>query len=94
VIGWGGLSIDPEEPEWGLEVCYALAPNAWGNGFATELVQFSLGVAFQMLSAPLVHAFAKPENLASIKVLQKSGFVLLRYESRLQRNHYAVASVA
>lgn len=95
VIGWGGLSIDPEEPEWGLEVGYALAPSVWGNGFATELVRFSLGFAFQVLSAPEVHAFAKPENLASIKVLQKSRFVLLRYEPSLQRNHYvATASAA
>lgn len=94
VIGWGGLSIDPQEPAWGLELIYAFAPTAWGNGFATELVQFCLGYAFRALAAPEVQAFAKPDNLASISVLQKSGFVLLRYEPSLQRNHYAVAASA
>jgi [ribosomal protein S5]-alanine N-acetyltransferase len=87
-IGWGGLSLDPGEPEWGLEVSYAFSPATWGNGFATELVRFSLAQAFGPLSASEVHAFAKSENTASIRVLEKCGFVHLRYEPRLQRNHF------
>jgi len=90
VIGWGGLSIDPEEPEWGLEVGYAFSPAAWGQGYATELVQFSLGHAFGVLAAQEVHAFARPQNEPSIRVLLKSGFRLLRYEPSLGRNHYLV----
>lgn len=88
VVGWGGLSLDPDEPEWGLEVSYAFAPGAWGQGFATELVEASLSVAFGILQAPEVHAFARPANAASARVLQKCGFTLLRYEPRLERNHY------
>lgn len=96
VIGWGGLSVDPEEPEWGLEVSYAFSPGVWGKGYATELVMYSLAHAFSVLNAPKVSAFAKPENQASIRVLHKSGFRLLRYEPSLQRNHYlaTVASAA
>ena len=93
IIGWGGLSVDQEEPEWGLEVGYAFAPGAWGRGYATELVQYSLAHAFDVLNAREVHAFAKPENAASIKVLHKSGFKVLRYEPSLQRNHY-LATIA
>lgn len=88
VIGWGGLSIDPDEPEWGLEASYAFDPGAWGKGYATELVQYSLAHAFGVLNAAEVHAFAKPENEASIRVLQKSGFKALCFEPRLERNHY------
>jgi len=88
VIGWGGLSVDLEEPEWGLEVSYAFSPAVWGRGYATELVQFSLGHAFQVMNAHEVHAFARPENEASIRVLLKSGFTVLHFEPRLQRNHY------
>ena len=92
IVGWGGLSVDPEEPQWGLEVGYAFAPASWGKGYATELVQFSLGYAFGMLSAQEVHAFAKPANAASTRVLEKCGFSILRYEPSLQRNHYLVCA--
>lgn len=88
VIGWGGLSIDPEEPEWGLEVSYAFSPNVWGKGYATELVQFSLAWAFGSLSALEVHAFAKPENVRSVRLLERCGFSYLCHEPRLTRNHY------
>jgi RimJ/RimL family protein N-acetyltransferase len=76
-IGWGGLSVDLDEPEWGLEVSYAFSPACWGKGYATELVP-----------AREVHAFSRPENARSIRVLEKAGFSYLRYEPRLQRNHY------
>ncbi len=92
VVGWGGLSIDPLEPEWGLEVIYAFAPRAWGLGYATELVQASLGFAFGNIGATEVHAFAKPQNAASARVLQKCGFSLLRYEPALERDHFVAAS--
>jgi len=88
VIGWGGLSVDPEAPEWGLEVSYAFSPPAWGKGYATELVQCSLTYAFGPLSAREVHAFVKPENHRSVRVLEKCGFSHIRYEPRLERNHY------
>jgi [ribosomal protein S5]-alanine N-acetyltransferase len=88
LVGWGGLSIDPDEPVWGLEVSYALAPNAWGKGYATELVQHALAQAFGVLNAPEVHAYARPENAASIRVLHKCGFRLLRHEHTHQRHHY------
>jgi RimJ/RimL family protein N-acetyltransferase len=87
-IGWGGLSVDPEEPEWGLEVSYAFSPTTWGRGYATELVNASLAYAFGPLQAREVHAFAKPENTASFQVLAKCGFRHLRYEPRLHRSHY------
>jgi RimJ/RimL family protein N-acetyltransferase len=89
-IGWGGLSIDPEEPEWGLEVSYAFSPIAWGKGYATELVQASLACAFGPLAVSVVHAFAKKQNTASVRVLEKCGFAYLCYEPRLERSHYLV----
>ena len=92
VIGWGGLSVDPTEPQWGLEVSYVFGQSYWGNGFATELVEYSLAHAFTTLSAKEVNSFVMPENVASIKVLQKCGFQLLRYESRLKRNHYRMSA--
>ena len=45
------------------------------------------------LALPEVGAFARPENAASIRVLEKAGFRLLRFEARLERNHYTIARV-
>jgi RimJ/RimL family protein N-acetyltransferase len=94
VVGWGGLNVDPADPGWGVEVSYFFAPTVWGRGFATELVRASLGVAFGALGLSEVGAFARPENAASIRVLEKAGFAFLRFEPRLERNHYAIAKPA
>ena len=61
-----------------------------GRGFATELVKCSLHHGFEALGLPQISAFAMPANEASIRVLEKCGFKLLRYEPALQRNHYEV----
>jgi RimJ/RimL family protein N-acetyltransferase len=92
IVGWGGLSVDPEQPGWGLEVSYDFARTAWGCGYATELVVLSLAHAFGPMAAPEVHAFAKPQNAASIRVLEKCGFSRLRFEPALERDHYLVTA--
>lgn len=93
VIGWGGLAIDPDEPTWGLEVLYAFAPESWGNGFATELVDFALTCAFDVLGGSQVSAFAMPENVASVRVLERCGFSSRRFVPELQRVHYVANRV-
>ena len=90
VVGWGGLGIDPFAPGWGVEVRYFLHPAHWGRGLATELVRASLRHGFETLSLPAIGAFARPDNAASIRVLEKCGFGLLGYEPALERNHYEV----
>jgi [ribosomal protein S5]-alanine N-acetyltransferase len=88
VIGWGGLNIDPQVPEWGPEVSYFIHPACQGRGFASELVHCSLQHGFNDLRLRRIGAFARPENEASIRVLAKCGFKFLRYEPTLLRNHY------
>lgn len=90
IIGWGGLNVDPFDPGWGIEVSYLFAPAYWGRGYATELVHTSLQYGFEELSIPLIVAFARPQNIASVRVLEKCGFTFLRYEPRLERNHYTI----
>jgi ribosomal-protein-alanine N-acetyltransferase len=90
VIGWGGLGADPFAPGWGVEVSYFLDPAHWGRGFATEVVRASLEHGFARLALPAIGAFARPENAASIRVLEKCGFTFLRYEPALARNHYEI----
>ena len=90
VIGWGGLSIDPFDPGWGIEVSYFFHPACWGRGYATELVRASLQHGFCSLTVPAIGAFGRPANLASVRVLEKCGFKLLGYEPRLERNRYEI----
>ena len=90
VIGWGGLSIDPFDPGWGIEVSYFFDPAYWGRGYATELVRATLQLGFGTLALPAIGAFVRPANIASVRVLEKCGFTLLDYEPQLERHRYEV----
>jgi RimJ/RimL family protein N-acetyltransferase len=90
IVGWGGLNIDPNAPEWGPEVSYFIHAAYQGRGLATELVMASLDHGFAALSLPTIAAFARPENAASARVLERCGFSFVRFEPALDRNHYKV----
>lgn len=92
VVGWGGLNKDPKEPWWGVEVAYYFDPAYWGRGLATELVRESLALAFDDLGLDHVGAFAKPENAASVRVLIKNGFELVRFVPELERDEYRISA--
>ena len=94
VVGWGGLGVDPFDPGWGVEVSYFFDPGCWGRGYATELVRASLAHGFGALSLPEIGAFVRPANAASVRVLEKCGFALMRYEPRLERNRYEIRRAA
>jgi ribosomal-protein-alanine N-acetyltransferase len=85
IIGWGGMYDDPFDPGWGPEVGYFFHPDAWGRGFATELVTASVAVADQVLRLPVLTAFAHPDNAASRRVLEKAGFETIRFVPEMDR---------
>jgi len=64
------------------EIGYALARSAWGNGFMTEAVQTLTQMALHEIPLARVAAVCDVENVASARVLEKSG--MLR-EGRLRR---------
>lgn len=78
IIGWGGLYQDPFEPGWGFEVGYFFHPEAWGKGYASQLVAAALSVADDQLKLSEVWAMAHPENRGSQRVLEKAGFIFAR----------------
>lgn len=57
------------------ELGYRLAASACGRGFATEAVRQALECAFGELGLVRVEADSRPENEASVRVLERSGFV-------------------
>jgi RimJ/RimL family protein N-acetyltransferase len=58
------------------EVCYWRGKEFWGKGIATRALELFLG---QMTERPL-HARAARDNAASIRVLEKCGFLHAREE--------------
>jgi RimJ/RimL family protein N-acetyltransferase len=78
IVGWGGLYEDPFDPGWNFEVGYYFRPEAWGVGYASELVSAALGFADYQLKLPEVWAMAHPDNNGSKRVLEKAGFAFAR----------------
>jgi RimJ/RimL family protein N-acetyltransferase len=73
-VGWGGLSRTVFDGRPELEVGWTVAPDRWGEGFATELGRAMVQVAFGSLAAPELVAFTLPHNGASRRVMEKLGF--------------------
>jgi len=72
LIGFGGLVHPGGQVD--AEVKYAFLPEVWGRGLATEFVQGLIDWAKSAHGLPRVIATVAPENLASQRVLLKSGF--------------------
>ena len=65
-IGFGGT---------GLELSFHFLPEVAGQGLASEFVQAALDHAATVLLEDRFFAFVAPDNLPSIRILEKSGFV-------------------
>ncbi len=59
------------------EVGYALAPPAWGKGFATEAVRTLIDTVFSLTETPRIRANSRLGNFASRRVLEKTGFTYI-----------------
>lgn len=75
-IGWSGTWNLLETRE--KEVGFAIAPALWGSGLATEAAAVALEFTFENRHADRAVAVAKPENLASRRVMEKLG---MKFES-------------
>jgi RimJ/RimL family protein N-acetyltransferase len=63
----------PDEAELG----YTLAKACWGKGLATEAARMALQYAFEVVGLLRVVAFARVENVASRRVMEKVGMTLV-----------------
>jgi RimJ/RimL family protein N-acetyltransferase len=65
---------DPNEV-WGVaEIGYMIAPDHWGNGYATDATRTICGYAFEERRIEKLVAKAYATNPASCRVLEKAGF--------------------
>jgi ribosomal-protein-alanine N-acetyltransferase len=73
------------EPEnYRAEVGYALHPAYWGQGLMSEALTAVLRFSFEELQLHSITAHVSPENTASVRLLEKHGFVL---EGHLRENY-------
>jgi RimJ/RimL family protein N-acetyltransferase len=75
-IGWFHLRPLPGQPEDEPELGYRLRRSAWGRGYATEGSRALICSAFDELKVRRVFATTMTVNVASRRVMEKSG---LRY---------------
>lgn len=71
IIGFCGLKYLPEFDA--VDLGYRFLPEHWGQGLATEACRVSLQFGFEVLGLNHIMAMVLPENLASIRVLEKIG---------------------
>ncbi len=58
----------------GHELGYRLMLQHWRKGYATEAATAAIKYYFEVLKHPRLHAFALPQNAASLKIIGKLGF--------------------
>lgn len=78
MVGRGGPQHTSVSGRDEVEIGWAIVPERWGEGLATELAWASLEVAFGHLALEEVIAYTQVDNLASRRVMEKTGFVYER----------------
>ena len=77
-IGWCGLKKRPEVNE--IDLGYRFMKEYWGKGFASEAAAASLRYGFEKLGIKRIVGRALPQNLASLRVLEKCGMTYIGEE--------------
>jgi len=90
-VGHGGLAVYPETEDQGPELIYLLDAPFWGRGLGTEFARAALDFGFSDLGVPLILSTVRPENKASVRVLDKVGMRRLKYWSEYHRYLYAIS---
>jgi RimJ/RimL family protein N-acetyltransferase len=102
LIGWLFIGSRHEEATAGTRGCgYAVDERFWGKGYMTEALRAALTYEFTVLGTQRIVAECDSPNLASARVMQKSG---MAYEGTFydadfegnwaERQHYQIRSPA
>ena len=83
----GSISVERniEDPKEG-EIGYMLLTEHWSKGIVSEMVSQICGIAFRELSLDRIVAKVYEPNVASIKVLEKNGFVCIQTMNSMMVN--------
>ena len=75
IIGTFGL-LDINEKKGSTEIGYGLSPDYWGSGYFKEALMTVLGYLFVDLNFHRVWAKTQSNNIASIRGLERCGFMI------------------
>ncbi|HKO29487.1 MAG TPA: GNAT family N-acetyltransferase [Solirubrobacteraceae bacterium] len=78
MVGRGGLQYTYTAGLNDVEAGWAVVPERWGQGLATELAHACVEVGFAQLDLLEIVAFTLPDNTASRRVMEKAGFTYER----------------
>jgi RimJ/RimL family protein N-acetyltransferase len=70
----GDIGIHFLEDDYQIEIGYTLSPEYQGNGYALEAVKAVMKFAFTDLKKHRIIASVDPDNIQSIKLLERIGF--------------------
>jgi len=73
-LGRAGLRWVNVNGKQEIELLYAVLPDFWGKGFATEIANACLEIAFDVLRLTNIVCFTLPNNHASRHVMENAGF--------------------
>jgi [ribosomal protein S5]-alanine N-acetyltransferase len=74
-VGRGGLEYTDAPGRLSVEVAWAIVPDRWRQGLATELAQAAVQAGFDDLDLGELVALTLPHNAASRRVMEKVGFI-------------------
>jgi RimJ/RimL family protein N-acetyltransferase len=78
MVGRGGLQYTYTAGLNDVEAGWAIVPERWGQGLATELARACVETALDQLGLLELVAFTLPDNRASRRVMERSGFTYER----------------
>lgn len=81
----GHVAVHLESDGRAAEIGYTLAPVARGNGYATEAATRVIDWLFDDVGVSRIHASLHPENVDSMMVLERLGFV---YEGTARQSYW------
>ena len=74
-IGWCGLKNRPERNE--IDLGYRFLKTAWSKGYATEAAFGCIKYGFEKLNLQRIIGRAMPDNIGSLRVLEKCGMTFI-----------------
>lgn len=90
VIAWketnrviGTIDLAWNQKHYAAELAYALSREFWRKGIGTEAVQEMVRFGFEELNLERIYARCHPDNIASYKLMEKSG---MTYEGTLRKS--------
>lgn len=78
LIGDCGLAMQNVEGQNEIEIGYHVRRDHWKQGYSTEAARACRDYGFAQLKAPCLISLIRPENIASRRVAEKNGMIILK----------------